>query len=193
MRTSSARKRKPRNSSRKPRSGLTAWIGSTSCRRHQLLRGSVGHALLPGPGRPGDQSPFPWVVSDFGLIDAIESGLVKIPQLAVRDTTGAEIPGYFNIWRWILHQAADPGGARRQARAAPKPEAILKWAHTPIAMLAGCGRKCARSGSRRKTTPGPPVFILVCKNTADRQGGLRLAGERQAAQRHPAGRRSKGS
>ena len=36
---------------------------------------------------------FPWVVSDFGLTDAIEAGLVKIPQLAVRDTTGQEIPG----------------------------------------------------------------------------------------------------
>ncbi|MFA6450035.1 MAG: DEAD/DEAH box helicase family protein, partial [bacterium] len=34
---------------------------------------------------------FPWVVSEFGLTDAIESGLVKIPQLAVRDTTGAAI------------------------------------------------------------------------------------------------------
>src|SRR5579859_8443 len=37
-------------------------------------------------GRVGRETnkPFPWVVSDFGLIDAIESGLVKIPQLAVR-------------------------------------------------------------------------------------------------------------
>src|SRR5581483_1527710 len=33
---------------------------------------------------------FPWVVSDFGLTDAIESGLVKIPQLAVSDPTGKE-------------------------------------------------------------------------------------------------------
>ena len=33
-------------------------------------------------GRVGNESnrPFPWVVSDFGLIDAIESGLVKIPE-----------------------------------------------------------------------------------------------------------------
>ena len=32
-------------------------------------------------GRVGQDvnRPFPWVVSDFGLIDAIESGLVKIP------------------------------------------------------------------------------------------------------------------
>ncbi|MDN5870863.1 MAG: DEAD/DEAH box helicase family protein [Nitrococcus sp.] len=33
--------------------------------------------------------PFPWIVSDFGLLDAIESGLVKIPQLPSRDATGA--------------------------------------------------------------------------------------------------------
>ena len=51
-------------------------------------------------GRVETNKPFPWVVSDFGLIDAIEAGLVKIPQLAVRDTIGAEIPGYFNIWQW---------------------------------------------------------------------------------------------
>ena len=58
-------------------------------------------------GRVGQETnrPFPWVVSDFGLIDAIESGLVKIPQLAVRDTTGAAIPGYFNIWHWILAES----------------------------------------------------------------------------------------
>src|SRR5450759_1851361 len=43
-------------------------------------------------GRVGRDTnrPFPWVVSDFGLIEAIESGLVKIPQLAVRDSTGAD-------------------------------------------------------------------------------------------------------
>lgn len=34
--------------------------------------------------------PFPWVVSDFGLLDAIESGLVKIPQLPSRDISGNE-------------------------------------------------------------------------------------------------------
>src|SRR5438445_1838248 len=71
-------------------------------------------------GRVGQDTnkTFPWVVSDFGLTDAIESGLVKIPQLAVRDTTGSEIPGYFNIWRWILPQltSSERGGQK----AAPK-------------------------------------------------------------------------
>jgi hypothetical protein len=67
--------------------------------------------------------------------DAIESGLVKIPQLAIRDSTGADIPGYFNIWHWILPQLTTQ--ERGGKRANPKPEAILKWAHTPIAMLGG--------------------------------------------------------
>jgi type III restriction enzyme len=116
-------------------------------------------------GRVGQETnrPFPWVVSDFGLIDAIESGLVKIPQLAVRDTTGADIPGYFNIWRWILPKLtpAERGGKR----ANPKPEAILKYANHPLAMLGGLWGKACEEWAEASTDPRPPVFIIVCKTT----------------------------
>ena len=116
-------------------------------------------------GRVGQDTnrPFPWVVSDFSLIDAIESGLVKIPQLAVRDTTGKDIPGYFNIWHWILPQLtpAERGGKK----ASPKPEAILKYAHHPIAMLGGLWEKEREDWIANREDPRPPVFILVCKNT----------------------------
>ncbi len=116
-------------------------------------------------GRVGQETnkTFPWVVSDFGLTDAIESGLVKIPQLAVRDTTGAAIPGYFNIWRWILPKLtpAERGGRK----AAAKPEAILKYAHSPIAMLAGLWEEVRHEWLEHRDDPRPPVFILVCKNT----------------------------
>src|SRR5229473_5050842 len=103
------------------------------------------------------------IVSDFGLIDAIESGLVKIPQLAIRDTTGSEYPAYFNIWQWILPQLtpAERGGKK----GSPKPEAILKYAHHPIAMLAGLWEKEREEWLKAGTDPRPPVFILVCKNT----------------------------
>ncbi len=73
----------------------TVWIDGLD--RIQKLRGinfCVDLSATPYfLGRVGQEAnrPFPWVVSDFGLIDAIESGLVKIPQLAVRDTTGAAI------------------------------------------------------------------------------------------------------
>src|SRR2546427_12854318 len=131
----------------------TVWIDGLD--RIQKLRGiNFCIDLSATPyflGRVGQETnrPFPWVVSDFGLIDAIEAGLVKVPQLAVRDTTGAEIPGYFNIWRWILEDKLTPA-ERGGKRANPKPEAILKWAHTPIAMLGGLWeKKQGRVGGRR--------------------------------------------
>jgi type III restriction enzyme len=145
----------------------TVWVDGLD--RIQKLRGiNFCLDLSATPyflGRVGQDTnrPFPWVVSDFGLIDAIESGLVKIPQLAVRDTTGKEIPGYFNIWHWILPQLtpAERGGKK----ASPKPEAILKYAHHPIAMLGGLWEKEREDWIANREDPRPPVFILVCKNT----------------------------
>jgi len=39
---------------------------------------------------------------------------VKIPQLAIRDTTGRDYPAYFNIWQWITPQLtpAERGGKK---------------------------------------------------------------------------------
>ena len=104
------------------------------------------------------------MVSDFGLTDAIESGLTKIPQLVVRDTTGNPVPSYFNIWRWLLTKLTP--SERGGRRANPKPEAVLKYAATPILMLAGLWEELRAEWERdRSADPRPPVFIIVCKNT----------------------------
>lgn len=148
----------------------TVWIDGLD--RVQKVRGinfcvdlSATPYFLNRVGQEANR-PFPWVVRDFGLTDAIESGLVKIPQLAVRDTTGAEVPGYFNIWQWILEPGRLTSAERGGKRANPKPEAVLKWAHTPIAMLGGLWEQTQREWAARGDEPRPPVFILVCKNTA---------------------------
>lgn len=116
-------------------------------------------------GRVGEQAnrPFPWVVSSFDLMEAIESGLTKIPQFAVRDLSGQSIPGYFNIWRWILPQLkpSERGGKKSAA----KPEAILRYAYTPIVMLGKLWQDLAKEWKADSTDPRPPVFIVVCKNT----------------------------
>ncbi len=146
----------------------TVWIDGLD-RIHKLRGINFCVDLSATPyylGRVGQDAnrPFPWVVSDFGLTDAIESGLVKIPQLAVRDTTGREIPGYFNIWRWITpHLTPQERGGRRGS---VKPEAVLKWASTPIAMLAGLWEELRAEWEAHADDPRPPVFIIVCKNTA---------------------------
>ncbi len=146
----------------------TVWIDGLD-RIHKLRGINLCVDISATPyylGRVGQDAnrPFPWVVSDFGLVDAIESGLVKIPQLAVRDTSGAAIPGYFNIWRWIMPRLtpAERGGRRGSA----KPEAILKHAHVPIAMLGGLWELLRHEWARRNESERPPVFIIVCKNTA---------------------------
>lgn len=116
-------------------------------------------------GRVGQATgkPFPWVVSDFGLIDAIESGLVKVPQLAYQDLSGEERAHYFNIWRWIASRltSAEKTGKAGQ----PKPEAVLKYAATPLAMMGGHHETTLEQWRDAGDDPRPPVFIVVCKNT----------------------------
>ena len=146
----------------------TVWVdGLDRIHKHRGINQCIDLSATPYYlGRVGQDAnrPFPWVVSDFGLIDAIESGLVKIPQLAVRDTSGNTVPGYFNIWRWILPKLtpAERGGRR----AIVKPEAVLKYAHVPVAMLGGLWDELRGEWEQREGESRPPVFIIVCKNTA---------------------------
>ena len=146
----------------------SVWIdGLDRIHKHRGINRCIDLSATPYYlGRVGQDTnrPFPWVVSDFGLVDAIESGLVKIPQLAVRDTSGSPIPGYFNIWRWIQPRltSAERGGRRGRV----KPEAILKYAHVPVAMLGGLWEVLRQEWSERNGDPRPPVFIIVCNDTA---------------------------
>jgi type III restriction enzyme len=144
----------------------TVWVdGLDKIHKQRTINFCVDFSATPYfLGRVGQATnrPFPWVVSDFGLVDAIESGLVTIPQLAVRDSTGASIPGYFNIWQWILPQLTPAERGGKKAR--PKPEAILKYAHHPIAMLGSLWENELNEQSR-DDDPRPPVFIIVCKDT----------------------------
>jgi len=110
-------------------------------------------------------SPFPWLVSDFGLVDAIESGIVKIPRLPVSDTTGRPEAKYFRLWDAIRDglEPAEflPGKGRK-----PKPEAVYREAEGALKQLAG--QWAERFKYIAEATPGqeqvPPVLIIVCDN-----------------------------
>src|ERR1017187_5336689 len=120
---------------------------------------------LKGSGHP-EGSPFPWIVSDFGLVDAIESGIVKIPRLPVMDTTGRPDPKYFKLWKAITENLEpgerSPGKAKR-----PKPEVIYSKAEGALLQIASQWKE--RFEQMDAATPGqehvPPVLILVCDNT----------------------------
>jgi type III restriction enzyme len=145
----------------------TVWIdGLDRIHKHRHINFCVDLSATPYYlARAGEDTNriFPWVISDFGLTDAIESGLVKIPQLAHSDPTGEERAAYFNIWRWIMSKltAAERGGKRANA----KPQAVLKWAAQPIRLLAEAWEDLRREWESEGDDERPPVLILVCKNT----------------------------
>ena len=116
---------------------------------------------IKGSGYP-EGEPFPWIVSDFGLVDAIESGLVKIPRVPVDDNTGALIPKYFRLWEHINQQL--PASERQTARRRAKPESVLREAEGALATLASEWKKTFDE-FQRAGSPVPPVMIVVCDNT----------------------------
>ena len=107
-------------------------------------------------------APFPWVVSDFGLVDAIECGIVKIPRVPVDDNTGALIPAYFRLWEYVNQRL--PASERQTARRRAKPESVLREAEGALATLASEWKKTFEE-FQRAGSPVPPVMIAVCDNT----------------------------
>lgn len=109
--------------------------------------------------------PFPWIVSDFGLLDAIESGLVKIPQLPARDGSGADEAAYFNIWRWVQAKAEKDGLGTNIT-----PQIVMNYASAPINILAQEWHdrflEWEKHSKAQQRHPVPPVFIVVCRDTA---------------------------
>ncbi|MCL6503533.1 MAG: DEAD/DEAH box helicase family protein [Pirellulales bacterium] len=124
---------------------------------------------IRGSGYPEGQ-PFPWLVSDFGLVDAIESGIVKIPRLPVRDTAerrdevGRPDPKYFRLWPNIVG-ALGPG--EKHGSGKPKAEACYREAEGALKQIAG--QWLERFRYIQQATPDqeriPPVLIVVCDNT----------------------------
>jgi len=120
---------------------------------------------LKGSGYP-EGRPFPWIVSDFGLVDAIESGIVKIPRLPVMDTTGRPDPKYFKLWK-AINENLEPGERLPGKSKRPKPEVVYREAEGALQQIASQWKE--RFEQMKAATPGqehvPPVLILVCDNT----------------------------
>jgi type III restriction enzyme len=148
------------------REEATVWISGLD--RINKIRGinfcadfSATPFYIKGSGRE-EGEPFPWIVSDFGLVDAIESGIVKIPRVPVDDNTGALIPKYFRLWE-AINQAL-PASERQTARRRAKPESVLREAEGAIATLASEWKRTFDE-FRCSGSPVPPAMIVVCDNT----------------------------
>ncbi|MHB2037639.1 MAG: DEAD/DEAH box helicase, partial [Nitrososphaerales archaeon] len=116
---------------------------------------------IKGSGH-GEGEPLPWLVTDFGLVDAIESGIVKIPRIPVDDNSGQPIPKYFRLWKEIMSKL--PGPEREAPHRKAKPESVMREAEGALATLASQWEKTFKE-FRDKKYPVPPAMIVVCANT----------------------------
>ncbi len=84
--------------------------------------------FLKGSGYP-EGTRFPWVVSDFSLIDAIESGIVKVPRVPVADDSMVgDQPTYRDLWLRIREHLPKKGRKTEAVGGEPKLPAQLETA-----------------------------------------------------------------
>ena len=119
--------------------------------------------FLRGSGYP-DGELFPWVVSDFALMDAIESGIVKLPRVPIDDGTVTEdnLPIYRNLYK---HVSKDLPKAGIKKLGEMNPESVPVTLQGALETLYGHYEKTHASWATNGISV-PPVFIVVCNNTS---------------------------
>jgi type III restriction enzyme len=111
---------------------------------------------------------FPWVVSDFSLIDSIEAGLVKIPRVPVDDDTAgvAGLPTYRSIWMAIRDHLPKKSGKTDLVTGEPKlPNELQGAIHSLYVNYQKSFEQWERNRAEGIGWETPPVFIVVCSNT----------------------------
>lgn len=122
--------------------------------------------FLKGSGYP-EGTLFGWVVSDFSLTDAIESGIVKVPRVPVDDDTmDSRMPMYRSIWPRIRDHLPKKGRGTEAIDEEPKLPHLLEGAIQSLySNYKTLYEAWAADESSLQRGSTPPVFIVVCNNT----------------------------
>ncbi len=142
------------------------WINGVEALDRHLSRGvravydlSATPFFLRGSGYE-EGTLFPWVVSDFSLMDAIESGVVKLPRIPVADNfVPSDTVVYRDLWRHVGKSLPKTAAGRYHSKSLPP---MLRTALTALYSH----YEGEHERWRRKGLETPPVFIVVCQNTA---------------------------
>lgn len=106
---------------------------------------------------------FPWTMSDFSLMDAIECGIVKLPRVPVADNLpGNEMPMYRELWKHIGKQMPKKGRGKATSL---DPLSLPPQLQTALEILYGHYEKTFRLWENAGVHV-PPCFIIVCNNTS---------------------------
>ncbi len=150
------------------------WIGGLEAIQRKLGTRAIYDLsatpfFLRGSGYP-EGTLFPWVVSDFSLVDAIESGLVKIPRVPVADDSMVgEQPTYRELWSRIREDLPRKGRAPRASLDGSERRLPVELEGALRSLYGDYEKAFTRWRDREQAEPSgatPPVFIVVCNNTS---------------------------
>jgi type III restriction enzyme len=142
----------------------TKWVGGLD--RIHKARGILScydfsaTPFAPSGKKTSEEALFDWIVSDFGLNDAIESGLVKTPRVVIRDD-GRLSKDYKSR---LYHIYNDPEVKSDITRKAEEHEPLPDLIYNAYALLGKDWLETAKLWKESKI-PTPPVMITVTNRT----------------------------
>jgi type III restriction enzyme len=143
----------------------TVWIGGLD--RIHNARGILtcydfsATPFSPSGKKSSEESLFTWIISDFGLNDAIEAGLVKTPRVVVRDDAHPDAKTYKSRLYHIYNDDDVKTDLNRSAKPEePLPDLVLNAYY----LLGYDWRETMRSWTANGQVV-PPVMITVCNRT----------------------------
>ena len=106
---------------------------------------------------------FPWTLSDFSLMDAIECGIVKLPRVPIADNiSGEEMPMFRDLWEHIGKKMPKKGRGKAKDL---DPLSLPPQLQTALDALYGHYKQTFELWQEAGVRV-PPCFIVVCQNTA---------------------------
>ena len=115
--------------------------------------------FAPSGKQSSEEALFGWIVSDFGLNDAIESGLVKTPRVVVRDDA---VPNTKTYKSRLYHIYMDPEVTDDFNRRARETDALPDLVSNAYYLL---GLDWLETKKAWQDRPTPPVMITVANRT----------------------------
>jgi type III restriction enzyme len=142
----------------------TIWVGGLD--RIHRMRGILrcfdlsATPFAPSGKKATEEALYPWIVSDFGLNDAIESGLVKTPRVVIRDDGKVDANLRSRLYHIYMDDTVKDDINRKAEESEPLPD-LIKNAY----LLLGKDWQAAKDAWEKAGHKIPPVMITVANTT----------------------------